>query len=131
MSRWSLPRAVRSLADVQATDIADDREVYLERLGVVLQEARRASGMKQAEAAAALEMNAATLGRWEHGANKISAYDLVRLVRLYDFDPDLAVNPPSSRIVIRRRLTLVAAAARRAAIRALENPLPEDAGEPE
>lgn len=104
MSEWSRPFVVRSLTDVQEIDIDDDRDVFLERLGMVLNEARKWASFKQDEAAQRLNMNAATLGRWEHGANKISAYDLVRLVRLYKFDARLAVSPPATRGAIRRAL---------------------------
>lgn len=121
---WKRPHALRSLAAVPESDDNDDRDAFLLRLGLVLQLARKQIGMKQEEAADALGMSAAAIGRWEAGANKISAYDLVRLIRLYGFDPDLAVNPPASRPAIRRRLGPIAAAARRAVGRAVLRPLP-------
>jgi transcriptional regulator with XRE-family HTH domain len=112
------------------SDTTDDREAYLTRLGMVLQVARKRAGLHQTAVADQLGMSAAAIGRWESGANKISTYDLVRLIRLYEFDPDLAVNPPASKAAIRRRLGPVSAAARRATKRGLLRPLPP-AGEGE
>jgi transcriptional regulator with XRE-family HTH domain len=125
------PQLVRSLADVGDSDTNDDRDAFLARLGLVLSMARKHAGLKQEEAAARLGMSPAAIGRWEAGANKISGYDLVRLIRLYDFDPDLAVNPPASRPAIRRRLGPIPDAARRAVHRGLLRPLPPVDGGPE
>jgi transcriptional regulator with XRE-family HTH domain len=105
---------------MQESDTDDDRDEFLSRLGVVLQLARKQAGLSPETAAGSLSMSAAAIGRWEAGTNKISGYDLVRLIRLYDMDPDLAVNPPTSKVVIRRRLGKVSAAARRAVRRGLE-----------
>lgn len=104
--------------------MADDREEYLVRLGRVLQQARKAAKLRQADAAKEMGMSQAAFTRWEQGQNKISAYDLARLVRLYDFDPDLAINPPASMVEIRRRLGIVPRAAQAAVRRALLRPLP-------
>lgn len=112
--------------------MTNDREAYLTRLGMVLQVARKWAGFSQEVVAEKLGMSAAAIGRWEAGANKISTYDLVRLVRMYGFDPDLAVNPPASKAAIRRRLGPVSASARRATKRGLLRPLPPvNEGEPE
>jgi len=113
---------------VPESDVNDDRDAFLLRLGLVLQLARKHAGLTQDEAAVQLSMSSAAIGRWEAGANKISGYDLVRLIRLYDFDPDLAVNPPGSRPAIRRRLGPVSIAARRAVRRGLLRPLPPAGG---
>lgn len=122
---------MRSLTDMPDSDIGADREEFSSRLGIVLAMARKAAGITQEEAAAKLEMSAAAIGRWEAGANKVSGYDLVRLIRLYKFDPDLAVNPPASRVEIRKRLEPVGERARRAVRNAVLRPLPPtDAGEP-
>lgn len=128
---WSPARALRNVADMQESGTDDDRDEYLSQLGMVLQLARKAAGFSQIQAAERLQMSAAAIGRWEAGANKISGYDLVRLIRLYDFDPDLAVNPPTSRVVIRRRLQPVAKAALRAARQGVIVQLPQVEGEPE
>jgi transcriptional regulator with XRE-family HTH domain len=88
--------------------------------------ARKAAGYSQVRAAEILKLNPATFTRWESGENGISAYDLMRLVRLYDFDPDLAYDPPASRVEIRRRLGPVAAASREAVRRASLRPLSAD-----
>jgi transcriptional regulator with XRE-family HTH domain len=126
---WSPVRALRNVADVQETD-NHDREEYLFRLGLVLQVTRKRAGLTQEQAGDQLGMSAATLGRWEAGQNAISGYDLIRLVRLYDFDADLIVNPPKSKPAIRRRLGVLADRAQDAARRGLLRPL-EDDGEPE
>lgn len=66
--------------------------------------------------------------RWEAGRNSISAYDLANLCRMFgdDFDADLVINPPASKIEIKRRLGPVAEAAKRATRRALLRPLPDE-----
>lgn len=125
------PAPVRTVADMPDSDIDDDREEYLVRLGRVLQQARKARRMTQLEAARRMRLSTATFTRWESGDNKISAYDLARLVRLYEFDADLAINPPASVIEVRRRLGIVPRAAQAAVRRALLRPLPpEGEGEP-
>jgi transcriptional regulator with XRE-family HTH domain len=114
------------------SDVPTDREEYLSRLGVVLALARRSAGYSQEQAAIAMGMSTAAFTRWESGANGISAYDLTRLIRLYGMDPDLAVNPPASRVEIKRRLGPVASAAQRAVRRAQLRALPDEAeGGPE
>ena len=125
----------RSLADVQETlsDLA--REEYAARLGVVLQMARKAARIKQVDAAAQMGMAPVSFTRWESGETGISAFDLARLVRLYglDFDAALVLDPPASKVEIRRRLGPVAEAAQRATRRALLHPLddaPGSDGEP-
>lgn len=128
-SRWSGHGPIRSLADMPDSDT--DRIEYLSRLGTVLQLARRHIKMSQETAAQKMGVNPSAFTRWEDGRNSISAYDLVRLIRLYDFDPDLAVNPPSSKVEIRRRLGAVSASVRRAAKRAQLRPLPASGGVPE
>lgn len=109
------------------------REEYLSRLGQVLQLARKAAGQTQEDTAAWMGMNTASSTRWEDGRNAIGAYDLARLVFRYDFDPDLAVNPPASKVEIRKRLGPVADAARRSVrrgqLRALPDEQPEGGGE--
>lgn len=101
--------------------MADDREDYLTRLGVVLREARKAADLTQEVVADKLDVSTAAIGRWENGANAMKAYDLVRLVRLYGCDPDLVVKPPTSVLRIRRRLGPVSDHARLATLRALDN----------
>jgi hypothetical protein len=124
------PGRRNSLADMPDSDPPQDMEEYLSRLGVVLQIARKEwADISQVDAAKAMGMSAAAFTRWEQGRNKISAYDLARLVRLYDFDPDLAINPPSSKVEIRRRLGIVGGAARGAVRRALQRPLEPPAGD--
>jgi transcriptional regulator with XRE-family HTH domain len=83
------------------------------RLGVVLEMARKAAGYTQEQAALEMGVNPAAFTRWEAGKNGVSAYDLARLIRLFGFDADLALNPPASKLEIRRRLGRVAAAVRR------------------
>lgn len=112
-----------------------DREEYHARLGVVLQMARKAVKVKQADAARRLGMNPVSFTRWEAGTNGIGAYELARLVRMYglEIDADLVLNPPASKVEIRRRLEPIAAAAQRALRRGLLRPLdddPEGEGEP-
>lgn len=123
-----------TLADVPESDIFLGREEYLSRLGVVLQLARKAARYTQEDMASWMGMNPTSFTRWEDGRNAISAYDLARLVHRYGFDPDLAFNPPSSKVEIRRRLGPVGDAARRAVRRGQLHPLPdggsEDAGAP-
>lgn len=131
---WSRPARLHSLAGVQEPDT--DREEFHARLGVVLELARKAAGVKQTDAAATLGMNPVSFTRWESGATGISAYDLARLVRLYglEIDADLVLNPPASKVEIRRRLEPIAQAAQRAVRRGLLRPLDEDpgaGGEPE
>lgn len=129
--RWENLRVVHIVADVQESDTTDDLEEYSARLGVVLQLARRSARFSQVEAAPLMGMSTASFTRWEQGQSKISAYDLARLVRLYQFDPDLAINPPASKVEIRRRLGPVADAARGAVRRGLLQPLPPDENEPD
>lgn len=118
-SAWTSRHVRPTLALV--TDSDTDQEEYRARLGVVLKEARRAAGFsRQEEAGERLGVVGDTIGRWERGDNGISAYDLMRLIRLYGFDADLAINPPASRVVIRRRLGGVAEAAGRDLRRAIE-----------
>lgn len=106
------------------SDENDALEEYSKRLGVVLQMARKAARITQKVAAKSMGMSPAAFGRWEAGKHKISAFDLHRLIGLYGFDPDLAVRPPASKVVIRRRLGPVADAARQAA----QDALAEDLG---
>lgn len=127
---WYRPvRALPNLADVSESDSDDDRETYLTRLGMVLQLARKHAGISQEKAAQHMGLSTATFTRWEAGDNGISAYDLVRLIRLYDFDPDLAVRPPASKAAIKRRLGPIAPAAARAVRRAQLRPLPSSDAE--
>lgn len=128
-SPWSGLHIVRSLTDMHESNADGDRDEYLSRLGVVLQLARKHAKLSQEAAATKMGLSPATFTRWEAGDTAISAYDLVRLVRLYELDPDLAFNPPASRVEIRRRLGPVSAAARRAVRRAQLRPLPLDEGE--
>lgn len=121
---------LRSLTDMPDSNTDDDRAEYLTRLGTVLKEARKVAGMSQEVAAAHVGMSTGTFTRWEAGENGISAYDLRRLILLYDFDPDLAVNPPASKVAIRRRLGPLADRARRAIHPDLPPP-PADDDEPE
>lgn len=108
------------------TDTDADRAEYLSRLGVVLQLARKHAKLGQEFVAARMGMSAAAISRWEAGRNAISAYDLTRLIRLYDFDPDLAVNPPASKVEIRRRLGPVAAGILRASRRGQLRPIADE-----
>lgn len=123
---WNGLRVLPRLADMPESDIDGDREEFVSRLGVVLGLARKAAGLTQENAASTLKMSADAIGRWENGQNKISGYDLVRLIRLYDFDPDLAVNPPASKPEIRRRLGPVPTRAQRAIRRGQLRPLQDD-----
>lgn len=117
-------RAVHIVAEMMESDAGDDLDEFLARLGVVLQLARKHARFTQEAAAQRMGMSKAAFTRWEQGQHKISAYDLARLVRLYEFDPDLALNPPASKVEIRRRLGAVAASARAASRRGLLRPLP-------
>lgn len=127
---WSRRERLRNLADVQEplSDLA--RDEYLARLGVVLQLARKAAKIKQVDAAGRMGMTAVSFTRWESGSTGISAYDLARLVRMYglDYDAALVLDPPTSKVEIRRRLAPIAEAAQRAARRALLRPLDDDPG---
>lgn len=107
------------MARVPDSDRFVDRDEYLARLGVVLQLARKEAGYTQEEMATWMQVDPSAFTRWEAGRNALSAFDLARLVSRYGFDPDLALNPPSSKIEIRSRLGKVAAAARRATKRGL------------
>lgn len=133
---WSAAARLHNLTRVQEPDIGDlDREEYHARLGVVLQQARKTAKVNQKDAARAIGMNPASFTRWEAGATGISAYDLARLVQLYrlDLDADLVLDPPASKVEIKRRLEVVAQAAQRGVRRGLLHPLdedPEDDGEP-
>jgi len=49
---WSNAHGFRSVADVPESDVNDDRDAFLLRLGLVLQLARKHAGMTQDEAAA-------------------------------------------------------------------------------
>lgn len=113
------------------TDTFVEREEYLARLGVVLRMARNAAGFTQAEAAKAMRVDTSAFTRWEDGRNALSAYDLARLIHLYAFDPDLAVDPPTSKVEVKKRLGAVSAAARRGVKRGLLRPLPPVGDEPE
>lgn len=130
---WSGPVGLHSLTGVQEADV--DREEYHARLGVVLQMARKAAKVKQADAATHLGMNPVSFTRWEAGTTGIGAYELARLVKLYglEIDAELVLNPPTSKVEIRRRLEPIAAAAQRALRRGLLRPLEDlgDDGEPE
>lgn len=129
-SRWSGLEAAPSVVGVRESDSFVERQEWLDRLGVVLREARKAAGYTQARAAIWMSVDESAFTRWEDGRNALSAYDLARLVYLYGFDPDLAVNPPRSKAEIRRRLGPVADAVRRAGKRGLLRPLsPEGEGE--
>lgn len=123
--RWSVVPVLRSLTDMTDSGTDEEREEYLARLGMVLYIARRFAGFSQEQAAAEIGMSAAAIGRWEGGKNGISAFDLMRLIRLYHFDPDLAANPPASKVEIRKRLGDVPRSAAAAAKRGLLHPLPE------
>lgn len=105
-----------------------DREEYHARLGVVLQMARKAARVKQTDAAKVLGMNPVSFTRWEAGTVGIGAYELARLVAMYglEVDADLVLNPPTSKVEIRRRLEPIAAAAQRAIRRGLLRPLDDD-----
>jgi transcriptional regulator with XRE-family HTH domain len=125
---WSARARLHSLADVQEPSIDLDREEYMARLGVVLQLARKAARIAQTKAAERLGMTPVSFTRWESGTTGISAYDLARLVRLYglEIDADLVLNPPASKVEIRRRLAPIAAAAQRAMRRGLLRPLDDE-----
>lgn len=88
--------------------------------------ARKAAGITQVQAAKVMGVDPSAFTRWEAGRNSISAYDLATLCRMFgdDFDGDLVINPPASRVEIKRRLGSVAAAAKRATRRGLLRPLP-------
>lgn len=122
--RLSTRGVVHIVAEMMESDAGDDLDEFLARLGVVLQLARKHARFTQETAAQRMGMSKAAFTRWEQGQHKISAYDLARLVRLYDFDPDLALNPPASKVEIRRRLGAVAASALAASRRGLLRPLP-------
>jgi transcriptional regulator with XRE-family HTH domain len=126
-SPWSQDAPVPNLADVTESDT---REEYQDRLGTVLQLGRKAAKLNQEEVAARMGMAAATFTRWENGHNGISAYDLARLVRIYNLDPDLVMNPPASKLEVRHRLGLVGSRARKAVRRAQTDLLPEDGAAP-
>lgn len=117
-----MPPAVRRVRLVPESDSFVDRDEYLARLGVVLQLARKSARYTQADMATWMGVDESAFTRWEAGRNALSAYDLARLVFRYGFDPDLALNPPSSKVEIRRRLGPVADAARRAVRRGLSQP---------
>lgn len=127
---WSPRARLHSLADVQEplTDLA--REEYAARLGVVLQMARKAAKVKQADAAKRMGMAPVSFTRWEAGATGMSAYDLARLVQMYGlaFDAALVLDPPTSKVEIRRRLEPIAQAALRAARHGVLRPLDEGPG---
>lgn len=132
---WSPRARLHSLADVREpiSDLA--REEYASRLGTVLQMARKARRIKQVDAAAALGTSTVSFTRWEAGATGISAYDLARLVSLYEleYDAALVLDPPASKVEIKRRLEPLAQAAQRATRRGVLRPLDDDpgsAGEP-
>lgn len=130
LQEWPwFPRAgLHNLADVQEplSDLA--REEYASRLGVVLQLARKAAGIKQTDAAARMGISAVSFTRWESGSTGISAYDLARLVRLYGLNVDaaLVLNPPASKVEIRRRLEPIAQGAQRAIRRGLARSIDEE-----
>lgn len=121
---------LRIVGDMPDSDVRDDLAEYGYRLGVVLALARKAvtPKLRQEDAAARLGMAPDTISRWENGENKISAYDLSRLVRLYGFDPDLALNPPASKVEVKRRLGPVADAARQAVRQGLTKPTADEHG---
>lgn len=125
---WSLPARLHSLADVQEPISDLDREEFQARLGVVLQLARKAAKVKQADAAKRLGMAPVSFTRWEAGETGIGAYELARLVHLYrlDLDADLVFNPPTSKVEIKRRLEPIAQAAQAAVRRGLLKPLEDD-----
>lgn len=115
---------------MQESDTFADRDEYLARLGVVLQLARKAARYTQEEMATWMGVDPSAFTRWEAGRNALSAYDLARLVHRYGCDPDLALNPPASKIEVKQRLGPVADAAREATRLGLVEPLDEDDGEP-
>lgn len=115
-----------SVGPVQETGRFVDRDEYLSRLGVVLQMARKAAKLTQEEMATRLEVDPSAFTRWEAGRNALSAYDLARLVFNYGFDPDLALNPPTSKVEIRKRLEPVADAARAAVRRGVLKPIGDE-----
>ena len=106
------------------------KEEYSARLGVVLQMARKAAKIKQVDAAARMGVSPVSFTRWESGGTGISAFDLARLVRIYglDYDAALVLDPPASKVEIRRRLGPIAEAAQRAARRGVLRPLGDDPG---
>lgn len=123
-SGWFGERVIRSVAAVPDSDKFVDRDEYLARLGVVLQLARKAAGYTQEEMGDWMQVDPSAFTRWEAGRNALSAYDLARLIHRYGFDADLAFNPPTSKVEIRRRLGPVAAAARAGVRAGLLRPLP-------
>lgn len=89
--------------------------------------ARKAARVTQVVAAKTIKMTPVSFTRWESGATGISAYELARLVQLYGLDVDLALvmDPPASKVEIRRRLEPIARAAQAAVRRGLQHPLDE------
>lgn len=108
-----------------------DREEYLSRLGLVLKLARNNAGLTQQEAARMMGGSTVSFTRWEKGETGMSAYDLARLVRIYglEYDAALVLDPPASRVEIKRRLSPVAKAAAEATRRAVLRPLEGGAGD--
>jgi len=60
---------------------------YLRAVGYKLRQLRKASGVSQLEAAAAVEMDRAHLANWEAGRHEPGIYRLTRLLGYYGCDP--------------------------------------------
>lgn len=63
--------------------LRDEDVLFRERIARVLRELRQASGWTRSEAAEAIDVPEATLGKWERGEHAPKGYDLGRLFRVY------------------------------------------------
>jgi transcriptional regulator with XRE-family HTH domain len=77
------PDHQRRLSVGAVPKLRDEDVLFRERIARVLAELRRSSGWTRDEAAEAIGVPAATLGKWERGEHAPKGYDLGRLYRTY------------------------------------------------
>jgi len=107
----------------------DEDVLFRERIARVLRELRATSGWTRAEAAEAIDVPEATLGKWERGEHAPKGYDLGRLFRAYRrwgarwqwfLDPPevVEINPIRERLAALEERGAIAADEREARVQA-------------
>lgn len=88
---------------------------YRRRLGVTLEAARTYRRLTKEDAAAQIDVDGGTLGRWEAGSHAPNLEKVVRLARLLDLPDGWLFDPPETADEVYEGLALRAAQQRRAA----------------
>lgn len=89
---WSRHEGIPTVSNVGAAEAAE--RDYRRRLGKAIVQLRELAGVSQAWLAESVGRSEAAVSRWENGKSTPSAYDIRRLMEIFEAPADLLLDPP-------------------------------------